>query len=86
MDKGLEMLKQQLLVRILFLDKQIEIRNGHCYFDESKKIGKLHSEASAYKKVIEMIDEIQKGKKETKYVIVKNDHTLEFVERGEGRE
>lgn len=58
MDKGLKELKNVLEEKIKVIDKRIEKRNGPCYFDETKKVENLHSEAYAYEKVIKMIYEL----------------------------
>ena len=58
MENELQELKTRLEDKIKIIDERIKRREGPCYFDESKKIEKLHSEAFHYERVIEMINEI----------------------------
>jgi chaperonin cofactor prefoldin len=53
---NIEELKIELQDRIKKLDKRIETFEKPSNYDWSKKIERLHSEASAYEKVIKMIE------------------------------
>jgi chaperonin cofactor prefoldin len=53
----IEELKKQLEQKIEQLDKRIETFEKPSNYDWSKKMERLHSEASAYEKVLKMIGE-----------------------------